>query len=165
MNNEMRLEFDAISVNEGFARIAVAAFVAPLNPTLEELADIKTAVSEAVTNSIIHGYENLYGYGKYADLQPMGMEVNPGKVFIRCCLEDDLLLIEVKDKGKGIENVEQAMEPLFTTKPEYNRSGMGFAFMESFMDDLEVISEPGRGTVVRMIKKVHVGAWIPAYQV
>ena len=165
MKNEMRLEFDAMSVNEGFARIAVAAFITPLNPTLEELADIKTAVSEAVTNAIIHGYENLHGYGKYGDAQPTYIQNNPGKVFIRCCLEDDLLLIEVKDKGKGIEDVERAMEPLFTTKPEHNRSGMGFAFMESFMDDLEVISEPGKGTVVRMIKKVNAGAWIPVCQV
>lgn len=165
MKNEMRLEFDAISVNEGFARVAVAAFITPLNPTLEELADIKTAVSEAVTNAIIHGYENMYGYGKYGDTQPAFMQKNPGKVFIRCCVEDDLLLIEVKDKGKGIENIEQAMEPLFTTKPEYDRSGMGFAFMESFMDDLEVVSEPGKGTVVRMIKKVNAGAWIAVCQV
>ena len=165
MNNEMRLEFDAISVNEGFARLAVAAFITPLNPTLEELSDIKTAVSEAVTNAIIHGYENLQGYGKYGDVVPAYIEKHPGKVFIRCVLEDDLLLIEIKDKGKGIEDIEKAMEPLYTTKPEYNRSGMGFAFMESFMDDLEVISEPGRGTVVRMIKKVNAGAWIAACQV
>ena len=165
MKNEMKLEFDAISVNEGFARIAVAAFIAHLNPTLEELADIKTAVSEAVTNAIIHGYENLSGYGKYGDVQPSYIENQPGKVFIRCFLEDELLLIEVKDKGKGIEDIEQAMEPLFTTKPEYNRSGMGFAFMESFMDDLEVVSEPGKGTTVRMIKKVNAGAWIAACQV
>lgn len=165
MKNEMKLEFDAISINEGFARIAVAAFISPLNPTLEELADIKTAVSEAVTNAIIHGYENLYGYGKHGDCQPSYIQTHPGKVFIRCCLEDDLLLIEVKDKGKGIADIEQAMEPLFTTKPEYNRSGMGFAFMESFMDDLEVVSEPGRGTVVRMIKKVNAGAWITVGQV
>ena len=165
MNNEMRLEFDAISVNEGFARLAVAAFITPLNPTLEELSDIKTAVSEAVTNAIIHGYENLQGYGKYGDVRPAYIEKHPGKVFIRCALEDDLLLIEIKDKGKGIADIEKAMEPLYTTKPEYNRSGMGFAFMESFMDDLEVISEPGRGTVVRMIKKVNAGAWIAACQV
>jgi len=165
MKNEMRLEFDAISINEGFARIAVAAFIAHLNPTLEELADIKTAVSEAVTNAIIHGYENLNGYGKYGDVQPAYIENNPGKVFIRCFLEDDLLLIEVKDKGKGIEDIEKAMEPLFTTKPEYNRSGMGFAFMEAFMDDLEVVSTPGKGTTVRMIKKVSASAWIAACQV
>jgi len=165
MKNEMKLEFDAISMNEGFARLAVAAFVAPLNPTLEELADIKTAVSEAVTNAVIHGYENLHGYGKYGDCQPSYIQETKGKVFIRCCLEDDLLMIEVKDKGKGIDDIEKAMEPLFTTKPEFNRSGMGFAFMESFMDDLEVVSEPGRGTVVRMIKKINAGAWITACQV
>lgn len=164
MKNEMKLEFDAVSVNEGFARMAVAAFISPLNPTLEELADIRTAVSEAVTNAIIHGYENLHGYGKHGDSQPSYIQSNPGKVFIRCCLEDDLLLIEVKDKGKGIADIEKAMEPLFTTKPEYDRSGMGFAFMESFMDDLEVRSEPGKGTTVRMIKKVNTGAWILACQ-
>ena len=165
MKNEMKLEFDAISVNEGFARIAVEAFITPLKATLEELADIKTPVSEAVTNAIIHGYENLHGYGKHGDRQPSYIQQKPGKVFIRCCLEDDLLLIEVKDKGKGMEDIDKAMEPLFTTKPEYNRSGMGFAFMESFMDDLEVISEPGKGTVVRMIKKISAGAWIAACQV
>ena len=157
MKNEMRLEFDAMSVNEGFARIAVAAFITPLNPTLEELADIKTAVSEAVTNAIIHGYENLYGYGKYGDAQPTYVQTNPGKVFIRCCLEDDLLLIEVKDKGKGIEDVERAMEPLFTTKPQLERSGMGFAFMEAFMDEVSVESVLHKGTVVKFRKEIGKG--------
>ena len=153
MKNEMRLEFDAMSVNEGFARIAVAAFITPLNPTLEELADIKTAVSEAVTNAIIHGYENLYGYGKYGDAQPTYVQTNPGKVFIRCCLEDDLLLIEVKDKGKGIEDVERAMEPLFTTGGE-ERSGLGFSVMSSFTDKLRVRSTPGKGTTVTLEKYI-----------
>lgn len=162
MNNEMKIEFDAISVNEGFARVAVASFVATMNPTMEELSDIKTAVSEAVTNSIIHGYENLYGYGKYGDKLPASKQVHPGKVYMRCAIEEGMLYIEVQDKGKGIADVEKAMEPLYTTKPEYDRSGMGFAFMEAFMDDLEVYSEPGEGTVVKMQKKLGTGAWIEA---
>lgn len=160
MKNEMEITFDAISDNEGFARVAVSAFVANLNPTLEELADIKTAVSEAVTNSIIHGYENLWGYGG-AKRHPADREaVNPGKVRVYCLLEGDMLHIRVEDDGKGIENVEQAMEPLFTTRPELERSGMGFAFMEAFMDDLEVESQPGKGTIVRMKKKMEAGDWI-----
>lgn len=160
MRNEMEITFDAVSDNEGFARVAVSAFVAHLNPTLEELADIKTAVSEAVTNSIIHGYENLYGYGRTKNQPAERDRVNPGKVRLYCLLEDDMLHIQVTDNGKGIGNVEQAMEPLFTTKPELERSGMGFAFMEAFMDDLEVESEPGKGTTVRMTKKMEAGAWI-----
>lgn len=136
MNNEVKLEFDAISTNEAFARVAVAALITPLNPTLEELADVKTAVSEAVTNAIIHGYEGT-----------------TGKVVMRCSLQDDLLHIEIQDWGRGIENVEQAMEPLFTTKPEMDRSGMGFSFMEAFMDELQVQSKPGEGTLVTMEKK------------
>ena len=152
--NEMSMEFDAVSVNESFARVAVAAFVAHLNPTLEEVADIKTAVSEAVTNAIIHGYDNVYGYGKHGNSPPAYLIIHPGKVRLRCSLEKDVLRIEVEDHGKGMENVEQAMEPLYTTKPEYDRSGMGFAFMEAFMDELEVRSEPGRGTVVHMTKKL-----------
>ena len=143
MKNEMKLEFDAVSMNEGFARIAAAAFIAPLNPTLEEVSDVKTAVSEAVTNAIIHGYEG-----------------QNGKIWIRCRLEDDLLHMEIEDKGKGIEDVQQAMEPLFTTKPELDRSGMGFAFMEAFMDELEVESVPGEGTLVKMKKKLGLHAWI-----
>lgn len=160
MNNEMKIEFDAVSVNEGFARVAVAAFVSSLNPTMDELSDIKTAVSEAVTNAIIHGYENLYGYGKHGDKLPSGLTIHPGKVYMHCRIEDNILYIDIQDKGKGIVNLEEAMEPLFTTKPEWNRSGMGFAFMEAFMDDLEVISEPGKGTLVKMLKKVGTGSWI-----
>jgi len=171
MKNEMEIIFDAVSDNESFARVAVAAFIAHLNPTVEEMADIKTAVSEAVTNSIIHGYENLGGYRKgcvpehpsEADLacpEAARRKMNPGKVRVRCLLEGGVLHIEVADTGKGIENVEQAMEPLFTTKPELERSGMGFAFMEAFMDDLEVESTPGAGTIVRMQKKMGVGDWI-----
>ncbi len=161
MKNEMEIIFDALSDNEGFARIAVAAFITHLNPTMEEMADIKTAVSEAVTNSIIHGYENLQGYGRPGGQEHRACEkTNPGKVRLRCVLDKNILHIEVIDNGKGIENVEQAMEPLFTTKPELERSGMGFAFMEAFMDDLEVESAPGQGTRVRMIKKIGVGGWI-----
>lgn len=150
MKNEMKLEFDAVSENEAFARVAVAAFVTPLNPTMEELADIKTAISEAVTNAIIHGYEDsMY-------LPPEKEQ----KVFLHCLITNDVLHVEVMDEGKGIENIEQAMEPLFTTKPDMDRSGMGFAFMEAFMDDLEVVSEPGVGTTVMMKKKLGVSSWI-----
>lgn len=176
MKNEMELIFDAISANEGFARVAVAAFISHLNPTLEELDDIKTAVSEAVTNSIIHGYENYGGYccrGNGLQSSQSGLqnaqsgqrrsqpqEVHPGKVRIYGLLEEDVLHIEVSDAGKGIADLEQAMEPLFTTKPELERSGMGFAFMEAFMDDLEVESKLGKGTTVRMTKKVGTSSWI-----
>ncbi|MBP3352537.1 MAG: anti-sigma F factor [Lachnospiraceae bacterium] len=162
MNNEMKIEFDAISINEGFARVAVAAFVSAMNPTMEEMSDIKTAVSEAVTNAIIHGYENLYGYGKYGDRVPSYETIHPGKVYMHCEIKGDTCYIAIQDKGKGMADVEKAMEPLFTTKPEYNRSGMGFAFMEAFMDDLEVFSEEGKGTVVKMQKKIGAGSWIEA---
>ena len=138
--NEMEIRFDSRSVNEGFARVAVASFMTQLNPTVEEVADVKTAVSEAVTNSIIHGYDN---------------EVH--KVSIRCRIQDNVFIVEVCDKGKGIENIEEAMRPMFTTKPEQERSGMGFAFMEAFMDTVEVESEPGKGTKVKMKKTVGKG--------
>ena len=138
--NEMKLEFDSRSCNEGFVRVAVAAFMTQLNPTLEEVTDLKTAVSEAITNAIIHGYEN---------------EVH--NITIRCRTQEKTLYLEVEDQGRGIEDVEQAMEPLFTTKPELDRSGMGFSFMEAFMDDLEVISAPGKGTCVKMKKVIGKG--------
>ena len=160
LKNEMALEFDAISSNESLARVAVSAFVSSINPTLEELNDIKTAVSEAVTNAIIHCYENLYGYGKYGEKKPAYIVIHPGKVRLRCTLTEDVLEIEVADDGCGIEDIDKAMEPLYTTKPLLERSGMGFAFMEAFMDDLEVESEPGHGTVVRMKKKLGSGSWI-----
>jgi len=146
IKNEMKLEFRAISDNEAFARTAVAAFVAQLDPTLEEISDIKTAVSEAVTNSIIHGYE--------------GEDREENKVWIHCFIKKDVLEVEIKDRGVGIENIDKAMEPLFTTKPELERSGMGFAFMEAFMDDLEVFSEVGQGTTVHMVKKLGITSWI-----
>lgn len=137
ITNEMSLEFDARVCNEGFARVAVAAFVTQLNPTLEEVADIKTAVSEAITNSIIHGYE-------YA----------PKKIRINCSVEKRKIYIAITDQGKGIENIEKAMEPMFTTKPEKDRAGMGFAFMEAFMDEVKVESEPEKGCTVYMMKTI-----------
>ncbi|MBU9726028.1 anti-sigma F factor [Diplocloster modestus] len=136
-SNEMKLEFDSRSSNEGFARVAVAAFLTQLNPTLEEVADVKTAVSEAVTNAIIHGYGN---------------EIH--KITINCTTCEDELCLEVIDQGRGIPDVEKAMEPLFTTAPEQERSGMGFSFMEAFMDELKVESEVGKGTKVSMKKKI-----------
>lgn len=138
--NEMELVFDSRSVNEGFARVAVASFLTQLNPTLEEVSDVKTAVSEAVTNAIIHGYEK---------------EVE--KIWIRCRLIGQTLYIEVEDHGNGIDDVQKAMEPLFTTKPELERSGMGFSFMEAFMDEIQVESEPGKGTIVKMQKTIGKG--------
>lgn len=159
MNNEMKMEFDAISENESFARMAVAAFVLPLNPTLEELSDIKTAVSEAVTNAIIHGYGNLRGYEKHPYAKKE-YPVNEGKVHMHCKIEADVLSITIFDEGTGIEDLEKAMEPLYTTKPELDRSGMGFAFMEAFMDDMEVESEVGKGTRIHMTKKIGASPWI-----
>lgn len=135
--NEMKLEFDSRSCNEGFARVAVAAFMTQLNPTLEEVADVKTAVSEAVTNAIIHGYEGRVE-----------------KITILCRIRGEELWVEVMDEGRGIADVKLAMEPLFTTKAECDRAGMGFAFMEAFMDSLEVDSALGRGTRVRMTKRI-----------
>lgn len=133
--NEMDLYFDSKSENESFARMVVAAFITYLDPTLEEMSDIKTAVSEAVTNCVIHGYNN-----------------GPGKIHMKCSIEAKRLQIEISDEGIGIENISKAMEPLFTTKPDLERSGMGFAFMEAFMDDLHVDSIPGKGTKVVMEK-------------
>ena len=134
--NEMKLEFLSKSSNEAFARVVAAAFVSQLDPTLEELADVKTAVSEAVTNAIIHGYENKYGIIKMI-----------------CRQYDKSVEIEITDEGKGIEDIEQAMQPLYTSKPDMERSGMGFTVMESFMDKLEVRSKPGEGTTVVLFKR------------
>ena len=135
--NEMKLEFLSKSSNEAFARITVAAFASQLDPSIEELADIKTAVSEAVTNCIIHGYENRIGivkiYGK---------------------LTEDEIIIQITDTGKRIENIEIAKEPLYTTKPNLERSGMGFTIMESFMDTVDIESIVGLGTKVTMSKKI-----------
>ena len=137
VTNEMELYFDSHSSNEAFARVTVAAFMTQLNPTVEEVSDVKTAVSEAVTNAIIHGYENTLH-----------------TVHIRAWIQGKNLFLEVSDKGVGIPDVKKAMEPLFTTKPEMERSGMGFSFMEAFMDELEVESEPGKGTTVKMRKEI-----------
>lgn len=136
-DNEMQIVFDSRSENEGFARTAVAAFISSLNPTVDELADIKTAVSEAVTNCIIHGYN-----------------LGPGKIFLEASLCGRTLLVTVTDEGKGIPDIQKAMEPLFTTRPELERSGMGFSFMEAFMDTVEVESSPGKGTRVIMRKEI-----------
>ena len=134
-DNEMKLEFLSKSSNEAFARITVAAFASQLDPTIEELADIKTAVSEAVTNCIIHGYENTSGIVK-----------------IECKLKDNCIEIQISDTGKGIEDIETAKKPLYTTKANIERSGMGFTIMESFMDELKVESIPEMGTKVTMKK-------------
>lgn len=133
--NEMKLEFISKATNEAFARIAVAAFVSQLDPTIEELADIKTAVSEAVTNCIIHAYENRQGVIK-----------------INAKLKGNEIIIQISDNGKGIENVDIAKEPLYTTKPNLERSGMGFTIMESFMDSMRVESIVGLGTMVTLTK-------------
>ena len=135
--NSMKIEFEARSVNESFARSVIAAFVAPLDPTLEELADIKTAVSEAVTNSIVHGYCKSHGY-----------------VYMDCEADGNTVTVVIKVNGRGIPDIAKAREPLFTTNTDGERSGMGFAFMEAFMDSLEVISKPDEGTCVRMKKRI-----------
>lgn len=137
-DNEMKLEFVSKSSNEAFARITVAAFASQLDPTIEELSDIKTAVSEAVTNCIIHGYENTTGIVK-----------------VECKLKDNWIEIEVSDTGKGIEDVELARRPLYTSKVNLERSGMGFTIMESFMDEISVKSIVGLGTKVVMKKKIN----------
>ncbi|KXG74214.1 anti-sigma F factor [Thermotalea metallivorans] len=136
MQNHMRLEFLSKSQNEAFARVVVASFASQLDPTIEELADVKTAVSEAVTNAIIHGYEDMIG-----------------TVIIECTIQDNEIEIIVIDHGKGIENVEEARQPLYTSKPELERSGMGFTVMETFMDEVEVESQKGAGTKIRMVKR------------
>ena len=140
--NEMKLCFQARSENESFARVAVAGFLTYLNPTIEEIEDIKTAVSEAVTNAIIHGYD----------------EKTTATVYVSCMLYRDggehVLQVVVEDTGKGIEDIEKAMEPMFTTRPELERAGMGFAFMSAFMDDVQVESEVMKGTTVTMTRRL-----------
>ena len=139
--NQMKLEFWSVPENEGFARVAVSAFAVQFNPTLDVLADIKTAVSEAVTNAIVHGY---------ADSQ--------GTVTITAALlEDGTLELSVADQGRGIADIPQAMQPFFTTQPEKERSGMGFSVMQTFMDEVEVESRLGEGTTVRMTKRLREG--------
>lgn len=137
-SNSIRMSFLSRSANEGFARIAVAAFASQLDPTVEEISEIKTAVSEAVTNCIVHGYGDTLG-----------------AITIQCRLyEGGKLVISIKDKGKGIDNIQQAMEPLFTTGDEAERSGMGFTIMETFMDKVKVTSKPGIGTTVTFTKYI-----------
>ncbi|MBP3964407.1 MULTISPECIES: anti-sigma F factor [Paenibacillus] len=136
--NEMTLSFSARSENEAFARVAVAAFVSQLDPTMEELNDLKTAISEAVTNAIIHGY----------DSDPNGV------VTIEGFIDGDIVKLTVQDKGRGIEDLDLARQPLYTSKPEMERSGMGFTIMENFMDGFDVYSEPGNGTSIAMTKRI-----------
>ncbi|MCI7795878.1 MAG: anti-sigma F factor [Lachnospiraceae bacterium] len=132
----MTMKMESRSENEEFARVVVAVFAARLDPTVEEIDDIKTAVSEAVTNAVIHGYRN-----------------GEGIITLEAAIEENILTLTISDEGVGIADVEQAMEPMFTTEPE-ERSGMGFSFMEAFMDQVEVISAPGKGTSVTMRKKI-----------
>lgn len=136
-DNEMQLTFPNNSLNEALARTSVAAFALQLSPTVNEITDIKTAVSEAVTNAIIHGYEK-----------------EDGEVNIKCGIKDDTIYIEIKDNGIGILNLEEAKTPLYTSKPDLERSGMGFTIMETFMDYVEVRSEPNAGTTIFMHKKI-----------
>ena len=136
-DNEMNLQFVSKSNNEAFARITVAAFASQLDPTIEEISDIKTVVSEAVTNSIVHGYEDSVGI-----------------INIKCKIHNNEITIEISDNGRGIENIEMAKQPLYTTKPNLERSGMGFTIMESFMDELNIESILGLGTKVTMRKKI-----------
>lgn len=139
-DNKMSLEFIAKSENEAFARVTVAAFISQLDPTIDELSDVKTAVSEAVTNAIIHGYENEKDKVIRIETEIIGNEV----------------IIAISDKGKGIEDIKQAMEPLYTSRPDLERSGMGFTVMETFMDELYVESEKGIGTRVVIKKKFNI---------
>ncbi|MEW9500270.1 anti-sigma F factor [Jeotgalibacillus marinus] len=136
MNNHAAFKFRSISDNEAFARMVVASFVASYDPTIGELTDLKTVVSEAVTNAIIHGYEGR----------------DDQWVYMTLTMEDNVLSIEVKDEGLGMSNIEEARQPLFTTKPEMERSGMGFTIMEHFMDSVDVSSVHSQGTTIRMSK-------------
>ncbi len=138
VTNEMHIRFLSKSSNESFARSVVSAFALELDPTISELADIKTAVSEAVTNSIVHGYRR-----------------ESGMIYIDAKITDTRkVIIKIRDKGVGIENIEQAMQPLFTTAPEEERAGLGFAVMQSFMDEVKVKSEPQKGTTVTLTKQI-----------
>lgn len=138
--NSMTVTFSSLPVNEAFARMAVSAFIMPLDPTVSEITDIKTAVSEAVTNSIIHGYDGL-----------------SGDIVLFCSYEGREIYIEISDRGKGIADIKTAMTPLYTSRPELERSGLGFTVMETFMDSLKVESHPGEGTKVIMSKKLSDG--------
>lgn len=140
-HNEMEVSFMSIPENEAFARVVIAAFAVQLSPTVTEIADVKTAVSEAVTNAIVHGYEGTRGM-----------------VNMRAMIDGTVLSVEIADCGRGIANIHQAMEPFFTTHPEQERSGMGFAVMQTFMDEVDVASTPGSGTIVRMRKRIRAEA-------
>ena len=137
INNKVRLEFLSLSQNESFARSVVACFALQLNPSVSQIADIKTAVSEAVTNSIVHGYPN-----------------GVGEIVIESELLQDEIHINIFDNGVGIDNLTEALEPFYTTKPDEERSGMGFTIMKSFMDSVRVVSEKGKGTKIYMVKKI-----------
>lgn len=136
--NEMQIHFLSQSVNEAFARVAISAFISQLDPTVEELYDIKMAVSEAVTNAIIHGYE-----GK-----------DKGEVVVKCAYEERKIEITIMDQGKGIGSIEEAMQPLYTTSLDEERAGLGFTVMQEMMDEVEVCSHLGKGTTVKMIKSL-----------
>lgn len=136
----MTVTFSSLPINEAFARMAVSAFIMPLDPTVSEITDIKTAVSEAVTNSIIHGYDGL-----------------SGDIVLLCSYEGREIHIEISDRGRGIADIKTAMTPLYTSRPELERSGLGFTVMETFMDSLKVESHPGEGTKVIMSKKLSDG--------
>ena len=161
-SNHVTLYFDAKSVNEGFARMAVMAFMTDMNPTLEQLEDVKTAVSEAVTNAIIHGYQegqhqeekNLQGAESIQEEGTGEHTQEKKQVEMQLDRVGSELMVEIIDQGVGIENVQEAMQPFFTTRPEMERSGMGFAFMEAFMDEVAVSSVPGEGTRVVMKKYI-----------
>ena len=144
--NHAKIVFDAISINEGFARMVVMGFMMDMNPTMDELQDVKTAVSEAVTNAIIHGYDDAENKDKE--------KFSKQQVEMSCVREGNKLSVTITDYGIGIENIEEARQPFFTSKPEQERSGMGFAFMETFMDEVEVISKVGQGTRVIMSKYI-----------
>lgn len=137
MNNRMELKFEALAENEAFARMVISAFLMQVNPTMSVISEVRTAVSEAVTNAIVHGYAN-----------------QRGMVVLRGELEDSQILIEVEDYGCGIEDIQQAMQPFYTSNPEQERTGIGFSLMQSFMDALDVSSSPGSGTLVRMTKRL-----------
>lgn len=137
MNNKMKIEFLSKSANESFARVVSSAFASQLDPTIEEISDIKTSVSEAVTNAIVHGYGDKEGI-----------------ITMECVIADNTITISVSDNGRGIEDIKKAREPMFTTAPNMERSGMGFAVMESFMDTLTVESIVGVGTKVTMSKAI-----------
>ena len=137
VENEMTIKFKAIGVNESFARVCIAAFMASLNPTIDELGDVKTAVSEAVTNCVVHAYPH-----------------KEGEIEMYAKIKDNQLYIRIKDYGVGIENIEKARQPFYTTKPSKERSGMGFTVMEGFMDSVEVLTNVGFGTTIEMTKNI-----------